>query len=174
MAQMLDHLTDGIDWGVLSQRSLEELREIREQLQEVETGLSFGRRMVQGRLDIVMAEVQRRRDGGRPDDVMERLPDVLAQHTRGGGTPRPVRDHDLPPFTDTLVDEMDRIIGTLDLTSLAEVDSAELGEVVDGLELFERQVSVKRHELHRLIDELQEEIVGRYRSGAASVDDLLR
>jgi len=27
--------------------------------------------------------------------------------------------------------------------------------------------------VHRLIDEVQEEIIGRYRSGAVSVDDLL-
>lgn len=104
---------------------------------------------------------------------MERLPEVLAQHTRGGGTPRPVRDEELPAFTDELALELDRVVPPSDIGRLPELSDERIDTVMDLLQVLERRVSAKRHELHRVIDELQEEIVSRYRSGAASVDDLL-
>jgi hypothetical protein len=174
---VLDHLLDDFDPGIVSQLDIAELRAHRDRCQETETGLSLGRRMAQGRLDIVMAESQRRAGataGGDPADLLERLPEVLAQHTRGGGTPRPVRDTELPDFTDDISAALDEILPAEQLGHLADLDDARLAEVIEALRDFEQRVSHKRHELHRIIDDLQEEIVGRYRSGAASVDDLLR
>jgi hypothetical protein len=176
VTQLLDQLLDGIDPGVLSQRSLDDLRDLRHRYQEIETGLSFGRRLVQGRLDIVLAELQRRSEG-HPATGAERvgdLPDVLAQHTRGAGPARIVPETDLPDFVDVFGRELDDILCAEDLVRLQELDAATIGQAVDSLEAFERQLSLKRHELHRAIDEVQEEIIGRYRSGSASVDDLLR
>jgi hypothetical protein len=173
---VLDHLLDDIDPGILSQRDITELRSLRDRCQEVETGLSLGRRLVQGRLDIVMAELQSRTTTGHSADpeVLEWLPEVLAQHTRSGGTPRPIRDTVLPDFTDDIDDALDEILPSEKLTHLSEQATAELLATVDELREFEQAVSRSRHELHRVIDDLQEEIVGRYRSGAATVDDLLR
>ena len=173
---VLDHLLDDIDPGVLSQRDITELRSLRDRCQEVETGLSLGRRLVQGRLDIVMAELQSRTTTGHSNDpqILEWLPEVLAQHTRGGGTPRPMRDTELPDFTDDIDDALDEILPSQQLTHLSDLATADLLATVDELRDFEQSVSRSRHELHRVIDDLQEEIVGRYRSGAATVDDLLR
>jgi len=173
VSDLLQHLLDEIDIGVVSQRSIDELRDIRDRCQVVESGLSFGRRMAQGRLDIVMVEADRRVSGST-DALLPALPEVLARQTRSGGTPRPVRDTELPVFADDLTARLDRIVNPTELSHLGDLEADRLTEVIDGLQLFERLVSVKRHELHRIIDELQEEIVGRYRSGAASVDDLLR
>jgi len=176
VSNLLNHLMDDIDPGVVSQRTLPELRDVRDRCQQVEAGLSFGRRMVQGRLDIVMLEVERRSTGGSTstEELMGRLPAVLAQHTRGGGTPRPVRDEELPAFTEELSLELDRMVAPSDIGRLSELDGEHIDRMIDQLQALERRVSAKRHELHRVIDELQEEIVSRYRSGAASVDDLLR
>jgi hypothetical protein len=171
---VLDHLLDDFDPGIISQLDIGELRARRDRCQETETGLSLGRRLAQGRLDIVMAENQRRGgDATGSDDLLTLLPEVLAQHTRGGGTPRPVRDTELPAFTDDISEALDEILPAEQLPHLDAVDDARLGEIIESLREFEQQVSRKRHELHRIIDDLQEEIVGRYRSGAASVDDLL-
>lgn len=170
---VLDSLLDDIDPGILSQRDIVELRELRDRCQEVETGLSLGRRLVQGRLDIVIAELDRRA-GDSDVELMERLPEVLAQHTRGAGTPRPVRDSELPAFTDDIAAALDELLPAEQLGRLDEVAAADLDGIVERLRSFERAVSAKRHELHRVIDDLQEEIINRYRSGAASVDDLLR
>jgi hypothetical protein len=174
VTQVLDQLLDGIDTGVLSQRSIEELRALRHQYQEIETGLSFGRRVVQVRLDIVLAELRRRSTGSDDVEPLEDLTEVLARHTRGAGPARIVPDTDLPPFVDVFDREVDELLSAEDLGHLADLDPARLDEAADALERFEQQVSRKRHELHRVIDDVQEEIIGRYRSGSASVDDLLR
>jgi hypothetical protein len=41
------------------------------------------------------------------------------------------------------------------------------------LEEFEREVSKTRRSMHVVLDRLKEEIVRRYRTGEANVDDLL-
>ncbi len=175
VSTIFDHLLDDIDFGVISQRDIADLRALRDRCQEVETGLSFGRRMVQGRLDIVMAEMERRVGGGDPSvsDLLGRLPELLSRHERSTGLPRPVRDTELPSFTDDLDDALDHILPAERLSHLAEVPGDKLVAAVEELRTFENRVSSKRHEMHRIIDDLQEEIVSRYRSGAASVDDLL-
>ena len=171
---VLDHLLDDFEPGIISQLDIGELRARRDRCQETETGLSLGRRLAQGRLDIVMAESQRRAgDAAGSDDLLTLLPEVLAQHTRGGGTPRPVRDTELPAFTDDISAALDEILPAEQLPHLDDLEAARLAEIIESLREFEQQVSRKRHEVHRIIDDLQEEIVGRYRSGAASVDDLL-
>jgi len=170
---VLESLLDDIDPGIISQRDIVELRSLRDRCQAIETGLSLSRRLVQGRLDIVVAELQRRSNDQSPA-LLESLPGVLAQHTRGSGTPRPVRDTDLPAFTDDITEALDEILPAERFSRLEALDAADLERVGDRLRAFEQEVSRKRHELHRVIDDLQEEIVGRYRSGAASVDDLLQ
>jgi len=176
VTDLLDHLLDDIDPGVVSQLDIVELRDVRDRCQEVEAGLSFGRRLVQGRLDIVMLESERRERGAdaSSEELMARLPEVLAQRTRGGGTPRPTRETELPEFCDDISAAVERIVPASELSDLERIADERLHAIVAELEQFERRVSAKRQELHRVIDDLQEEIVGRYRSGAATVDDLLK
>ncbi|MET1041312.1 MAG: aerial mycelium formation protein, partial [Acidimicrobiales bacterium] len=53
----------------LSGWTMEDVRALRDEVQGAEGGLSFVRRMVHGRLDIVGAELERRRGGGDPADL---------------------------------------------------------------------------------------------------------
>ncbi|HKY14246.1 MAG TPA: hypothetical protein VJM33_04935, partial [Microthrixaceae bacterium] len=69
--------------------------------------------------------------------------------------------------------ELDHLISADELRRLPELDDARIDAAVDRLGELEQQLSRNRAELHRTIDEVQDEIVGRYRSGSASVDDLL-
>jgi len=176
VTDLLDHILDDVETLALPTRSIQELRELRDRCQVIEGGLSYGRRMIQGRLDIVICEVERRSSGGPEslDELMERLPAVLSRQTRGNGAPRPVRNAEIPTFTDLLTGEADAILDPTELGHLAEATDVRIDEIIVLLQALENQVSVKRHETHRRIDELQDEIVSRYRSGAASVDDLLR
>src|SRR5690242_10810807 len=60
--------------------SMDELRAKRAESQAVEVGLSYLRRLAQGRLDIVAAEQRRRAEGGEPvdhDHLVESLSDIL-------------------------------------------------------------------------------------------------
>src|SRR3954469_18532241 len=79
----------------LQAKDLDEVRSMRDGAQRVETGVSYLRRLAQGRLDIVNGELTRRREGGAPGDLADliaRLPDILAEHSRGPGTGRPPTD----------------------------------------------------------------------------------
>ena len=72
MAIDLDQLITVTEPDDLSECSLADLRVIRDGYQEVENGLSYARRIVQGRLDTVAVELDRRGDGGEAD-LMARL-----------------------------------------------------------------------------------------------------
>ncbi len=156
--------------------SLAVLREVRDHYQDVENGLSYARRIVQGRLDTVSVELERRGDGLTGDaagDLLERLPDALAAHTRGPGLPRPIRDLEPPAWADELLVELDEILTPSQLAEIGRLDDVDLATAAARIGDVERDLSAARHEVHRRIDRVQDELVGRYRSGA-TVDDLLR
>ena len=84
----LDRVLDNAYVGDLASRSIEEIRAMRAESQAVETGLSYVRRLAQGRLDIVAADLRRRRDGGDPPDLhslVEHLPEILGEHVHAPG-----------------------------------------------------------------------------------------
>ena len=169
----LESILDGFDLSGVSNLPLDELRSIRHRLDEVELGLSYGRRMAQGRIDILLCEIDRRSGSGEPAELITLLPDALSNHMRGGGLPRPLPSVELPVFADRIVAELDSILGPTVLGDIASVDAEQLSGYVERLRTAEQEIGHQRREAHRMIDELQEEIIGRYRSGAASVDDLL-
>jgi hypothetical protein len=170
-----DRLLDPALLDGLEQRPIEEIRSLRAECQAIETGLSFLRRVVQGRLDIAAAEVRRRRDGGDPADVgrlIEQLPTILADHLRAPGVGRlpsgvgPGKvDADLQARVDGEVAELD------DLASLAD---DQLVSIQGRLAALEHEVSERRRALFDRIDALQAELTRRYRAGEASVESLLR
>lgn len=152
--------------------TLADLRTIRDHHQDVENGLSYARRIVQGRLDTVATEMERRRDGGA-DGLIERLPGALAGHSRGPGLPRPMPDLEPPAWADDLLSGADAALPASRMARLSELGEPELERAAASLGSFERDLSDARHQMHRNIDRVQDELVGRYRSGA-TVDDLLR
>jgi hypothetical protein len=161
----------------LERRAMADVRTMRAECQEIETGLSYLRRLVQGRLDIVGAELQRRRDGAEPGDLSElisQLPEILAEGTRAPGLgrlPQLLAPGDIDAeFTDRL----DGIMSGHDLESLPGLDDDELNRVRELLEALEREVSDRRRQLFDRIDTLQGEITRRYRTGEASVESLLQ
>lgn len=172
----LDELLLANDLGSLPNRPIEELRELRDHLGEIEAGLSFARRMAQGRLDIVLAEFHARLQGRAETahELVDRLPEVLSGQARGSGQPRAIRDIELPSFTDQILAELDQLLHPTDLTEIEGLGVDDLDAAAQRVSSFERSLSVKRSEVHRLIDEVQEEIIGRYRSGTVTVDDLLK
>jgi hypothetical protein len=53
------------------------------------------------------------------------------------------------------------------------LSDAEIGEVAVGLTEYERKVSARRRAILDVLDRLQDEIVRRYQTGEATVDNLL-
>lgn len=163
--------------GDLPRRPMDEVRSMRAECQEVETGLSLLRRMVQGRLDIVGVELTRRAEGGDPSDLPDliaRLPEVLSDRTHAPGVgrlPQMMAPGELPA---DLEGELDAIVGAGHLADLPSVDDDHLREMADALAAFEQKVSGHRHDLFERIDALQAEITRRYKTGEATVDSLLQ
>ncbi len=156
----------------LSGCSLADLRIIRDGYQQVENGLSYARRIVQGRLDTVTVELDRRQEGSSDTDLMTRLPEALAAHTRGPGLPRPVRDLEPPAWADGLLSGLDEIIPPSQLGQISQMSDESLTAAAGRIGEFEKELSDARREIHQRIDRVQDQLVGRYRSGA-TVDDLL-
>lgn len=160
--------------------ALEEVRRRRSACQHAEAGLSYLRRIAQGRLDIVLSELERRRGGGEDSNVsqlVDHLPEILSEHDRPGGWARP--DALVDPEPDEqgaiadLSTELDRIASVDQLTNLPQLSDEQITGLTDGLGDFERRLSEQRRALHDHIDLLQEDIVRRYKTGEASVDGLL-
>jgi hypothetical protein len=162
----------------LEELPMEELRARRLDCQTLEVGLSYQRRMAQGRLDIVGAELSRRAGGAHgpeagTDDLVEQLSGILADRGRAPGLGRMPRLM-APEAEDVDTTELDAIVGPGGLASLHDADAAELDRLVEELSGYERTVSDRRHQLHTRIDAIQAEIARRYRTGEASVETLLQ
>jgi len=146
---------------------------MRAECQTVEDTVSFLRRLVQGHLDIVRFE-QERRAAGQPADLaalVAGLPHLLSEHVLGERTSR-VRG--LPaPADPTVTDELDAICDATRLAHLPDLDTAELAQLAAELTALEAVVSARRHLVFERLDAPAAELTRRYRTGAASVDALL-
>jgi hypothetical protein len=170
MQQLLDADLDDVEG-----RAIEQIRELRAACVEVETGLSYLRRMVQGPLDITRRELARRRSGDGADlaQLIDELPEVLADGPRTSGVGRPFQTLEPTAVDAALSAELDAIIGDGGIGHITEMPDEALDEMIASLEAFERKVSERRRSFHQRIDLLQAELTRRYRTGEASVDALL-
>jgi hypothetical protein len=160
----------------LREQPLAELRRRRVLADRRETGYSYLRRMVQGRLDIV-ADERAHRASGTPDvggeaSLVERLPSILATgiHAPGRGRLSQTLDPaDVDPGIDRRLDE---IVSTAELTDLASLDDAAIDAALAALDDLEREVSVTRRALQQVVDAISAEIVRRYQLGEVPPDSL--
>lgn len=163
----------------LAVRSLPELRTLRRDAQRDEADLSYVRRLLQGRIDILRAELTRRTPVGEASvatpveaSVVERLAEILRD--------TPARQRSSARHV-TLGTPQSEEYGRLAAQMLAEVELSDLGARTDGeltaamgrLVGYEQQVSRSRQSLQRTADDCSAEIARRYREGEAQVDDLL-
>lgn len=158
---------------------LPELRAVRRDAQRDEADLSYVRRLLQGRIDILRAELARRVPRGVPSavapggaSVVERLSEILrdgpARHRSSArhvtlGTPRSEEYRRLAA----------EMLGEVELSDLSARTDGELTTAMGRLVRYEQQVSRRRQRLQRTADECSAEIARRYREGEAQVDDLL-
>ncbi|MDZ7679337.1 MAG: hypothetical protein U5K29_12390 [Acidimicrobiales bacterium] len=173
----LDRLLEPAFVEDLTALDLAEVRRRRAACQQREESVSYLRRVIQVRLDLLGTELSRRHSGDAPgdmDELLARLPAILAEHSRAPGMGQAPRDLRLPAIDDELTDLVDGIISPRRLSELNQIPDAELVEAVDRMEGLEQEVSGVRRRLHAQIDQLQAEITRRYRSGEASVDALLQ
>jgi hypothetical protein len=170
LSDELDRVLDEAYLGDVSALTDEELKARRVDCQNVEAKVSYVRRLVQGRLDIVAAERDRRASGAPAGDLstlVERLPEILADRVRAPGPGR-MPTNLAPPDDEDLTGELDAIGGTHALGSLPELSDEELEGVAGQLAELERRVSGQRRAIFHVIDALQDELTARYQSDDAT------
>ncbi len=172
----LDRLLDPTYLDGVDALSVDDIRRMRTECQEAEASLSYLRRLIQGRMDIVHAYIERPDGSDSPDlsSVVDNLAGILAGPGRAGGPGRNPVLH--TPDTDEmagLTTELDDILGVDDVGRLAQLDDADLADLAGRLNELENRVSAEGRGLHERIDTLQAELVERHKSGRASVDGLL-
>jgi hypothetical protein len=161
----------------LTGRSVDDLRALRDDGRAIETKLSFLRRLVQGRHDIVAGELDRRRNGGHLGDaaaLVDRLPELLADRNRAPGPGRRPASIDNEEPSGRLVEELRAIDASLPLDAVPSSYDGTLAAAAAALASLEAEVSSLRHLVFERIDVLEAELTQRYRDGDARVEDLLR
>jgi hypothetical protein len=161
----------------LERLPIEELRAKRNECQGIETGLSYLRRLAQGRLDVVAVEQARRRAGAPACDLAQlvsELPATLADRTRNPGVGRLPTMLDPGELDESWTAELDGIVAGFDIETLPTLGDDDVESLRRRLEDYEHHISAQRREVFDHVDALQAELTRRYRTGEASVESLLR
>jgi len=164
----IDVMLDGAYIDRLGDRSLDELRSMHRECLEVETEVSYVRRLALARIDIIDAELERRARGGGANELIDRLPEILAGEP---GRPGPANSR----FPQQLAPSMDipwrrgleRLITDATLINLPTLSETELRETLGQLRLLKNEVTERRRRLHRVIDAIDQELTARPAVGQA-------
>lgn len=149
----------------LGQLELDELRRRRDTAEDVESQISYYRRLLHGRMDLLNFEL-RRRDGEEERTLLEALPEILASGMVLGSEPALKHIETMPPLPSKTGRRLiDKIMDDGILTQLPDLDEDEIRAALEDLRDVEKTLSEQRRELHSVIDALQDEIVDRYRAG---------
>jgi hypothetical protein len=156
----------------LRARPLDEVRGLRHEAEQEEADLSYLRRLLQGRTDLVRAE-QQRRVGPGDDSLVDTLVDVLSDGPRSShGLSRHITVE--PSRVAEHRRRVEQLIADVGLSDVSHRTLDELGRTITLLEEHEHQVSELRHRVQAVMDECTAEITRRYRDGEADVSTLLR
>ncbi|MEU6645422.1 aerial mycelium formation protein [Saccharomonospora sp. NPDC046836] len=161
-----DYATD------LENLPLTTLRERRDEAAQEETDLSYLRRLLHARIDIVKAEQQRRSSGGAAS-VVDQLATILADNAlgpaAGSGRHQPLE----PSRAGEYRRRAEALVGNANLSDVSALSDAQLAETLDSFREQESSVSLRRRQVQAVVDAFNAEIARRYAQGTASVDELL-
>lgn len=157
----------------LAQLALAEVRTRRDDAAQEETDLSYLRRLLHARIDIVKAEQKRRREGGS-SSVVERLVEILADNVVRPAPSGSGRHQVLEPSrAEAHRRHVEALVSDADLSDVSSLPDERLDLALRAYAAEEESVSQRRREVQEVVDALNNEIGARYRAGSASVDTLL-
>lgn len=159
------HYTEG-----LTDLPLAQVRARKAEAEQAEVDLSYLRRLVQGRMDVLVAE-QGRRDGDT--DRVGSLAGILGDQTRSPA--RGLGRHSTlqPSRVGEARREVESLVADVDASDVSARTPEEIASSLRVLADQERQVSNQRRAVQQVMDTLSAEVTRRYQSGEASVADLL-
>ena len=151
---------------------LAEVRQLRSEAEQEEVDLSYLRRMIQGRLDILRAELNRR-DSSSSGNLVDGLAAILADEprapARGLGRHTTVE----PSRADSHRRYVEALVADVDLSDTGARSTDELAHAMRTLSEEEQGISTKRRAVQAVMDACSAEITRRYRDGEADVGALL-
>jgi len=165
----IDRIRDPAFVEGLEELSLEELRARRDECLVEREYLSFLRRLLQGRAEILRAELERRAGGGGDGPLVERLAEILA-----GAAPGPSRGEAVRvglPEEEVLLARrrVERLVSDAAISDPTKLDDERLAEAADRLVREEREISRIRGEVISVLERLQGELKRRYREDPSLV-----
>ena len=166
--ERIQRLTDPAFVASLGERSVDELRAMKQECNDVENALSYNRRLAQARIEILEAESDRRASGGTVGDLVKDLPRILsAESGRSSITDTRVPPPDAPAVELRWPDGREELIVDTTLAHLPLLPADELESTLTRLRDFERELSDLRKAMHEVIDSLEQEITARQVAGTA-------
>lgn len=193
----------GAGTGTMGGLLLAELRALRRSAQREEADLSYVRRLLHGRIDILRAELRRRREPGAAVGAGTPLRGLTGLTGQPGPPGSPASPEPREPaelverLPEILADAPSRhrtsarhvtlgtphsaecerlaeeMLSEVGLSDLPARTDEELHGAMGRLEGYEQQISRRRQGLQRTADQCSAEIARRYREGEAQIDDLL-
>jgi hypothetical protein len=155
-------ISDAVPSPHLAETSLQDLRSYRQRLRDEEDKVSYWRRLMHARMD--MLDAGSHTEGSLSlEDLVRVLGDTGTGHTRTAlakvrsAEPLP----DLPELPDMWVTEID------------PHDANAVAEAMSKLRAAEQQVTEYRKALHQRIDEVTGELISRYRENPAAALEAL-
>lgn len=142
--------------------SLDDLRARHDQCLEIETEVSYVRRLAQARIEILGAEQGRRASGASVAELIDALPRILAD---AGPRPDPASSrlsrHLAPAPAIEWTRGREALIADDTLANLPTLSDDELVAAIDGLRELEHEVSDRRRALHAVVDRIEAELARR-------------
>jgi hypothetical protein len=165
----IDHIRSPGFVEALGDLSLDELRQRRDDCLAEREYLSLLRRLVQGRAEILKAEVERRGAGDDQVPLVDRLAEILSGEPHGPARGEAVRIS-LPEEEMLLARRrVERLVADTGLSDPGSLDDERLSGAVEVLASEEREVSVARSDVLVVLDALQDELKRRYKDDPSLV-----
>jgi hypothetical protein len=163
----LDRILDDSYVDDLPGLPMRELRSRREEAEREEAWLSYVRRMLHGRIDILQGEGVMNADGELDLDA---LVASLSGQMGHGSHPAPIEVIESPGGGRRAVE---RLIARTGLDDPASLTDEQIAERLEQLRKMENDVSDARAQVHRVQDLLTAEVARRYRDGEVQPEGAL-
>jgi hypothetical protein len=146
--------------------SLDDLRARHSECLEIETEVSYVRRLAQARLDILRAELDRRAAGGSVGDLIAALPQILADAgPRASVTESRLPRHLAPSMDIKWNRGLESLVFDGTLANLPTLSEQELRLAIEQLSTLERELSDRRRALHGVIEAIELDLAARHKVG---------
>ncbi len=166
----IDRIRDPSYLEDLGGRSLEDVRAQREECLAEREYLSLLRRLVQGRAEILRAELDERGTDEDRGPLVDRLASILAGDEQGGSSRGEALKIGVPEDEMLLARRrVERLVADAGISDPQTLDDDQLAEAVEILAREEQAVSKARAAVISILDTVQDELKRRYKEDPTRV-----